>query len=229
MASCCFVRLFLVSCSCRPAVLQVQTYHVSTMTASQRNALANTWLSVDKQSSRHGITSHSNSSLPARTEATEGSTAASLSCDEDAGDPLETWMLMVGASILDCPMQDSRSYRGAQTLCLWAIGWHISASRRCNNCCFVPGLCCFLQVTGQTCVCCPLTLLRCALHDFMWSQEFCERGSLERAITRRKFLDSTGKPNMVSIDMLTLKHAAHHQLLCLLCASILHTQQYVDS
>lgn len=74
---------------------QVQTYQISTMTVSQRNALARTWM----EEGNHNNNSNLNQ-LPSTADAAEGgendSSSSNDGNDEPQKDVLETWMIMVG-------------------------------------------------------------------------------------------------------------------------------------
>lgn len=77
--------------------LQVQTYHISTMTVSQRNALANSWL--EEQVREAGSTGSGkvkrNDCSKAGTTVGETEEYNDSSSDDEQKDPVETWMLMV--------------------------------------------------------------------------------------------------------------------------------------
>lgn len=87
----------LLMTACRLVYLQVQTYHISTMTVSQRNALANSWLEEQEREggSTGGGKARRNSRSKAGTALGETEDYNDSSSDDVQKDPVETWMLMV--------------------------------------------------------------------------------------------------------------------------------------
>lgn len=97
MIMCAVAGADAVACSSIP-FLQVQTYHISTMTISQRKALASAWLQEGNSSSNNlapgQMMGSARSDLP-EVEESDASTSSTRSSVAEQKDVLETWMLMV--------------------------------------------------------------------------------------------------------------------------------------